>query len=306
MTDGARLFDRSAVRKNRDRAARLWDADRNGEFLFEEVADRLLDRLGDVRREFPVAVDISARRGQLTRRLLAHPGLARAYQFDLSEKFARDARHANRFVPAVVADDECLPLADESVDLVISCLGLHCVNDLPGALIQICRAIRPDGLFLAAILGGNTLTELRQAITEAEVEVEGGLGPRIAPFTDVRDAGALLQRAGFALPVVDRDTITVTYEHAFALMHDLRRMGETNALMGRRRTFSRRQTFLTMAEKYLDQFTDKAGRLHATFDIVYLTGWAPAPGQPRPMLPGSATSRLADALGATEQDPQTS
>jgi SAM-dependent methyltransferase len=306
MTDSARLFDRRAVRKNRDRAAKLWDADRNGEFLFEEVADRLLERLGDVRREFPVAVDLSARRGQLTRRLLAQTGLAHAYQFDLSENFARDARQANRFVPAAVADNECLPLADESVDLVISCLGLHSANDLPGALMQICRALRPDGLFLAAILGGNTLTELRQAITEAEVEVEGGLGPRIAPFTDVRDAGALLQRGGFALPVVDRDTITVTYEHAFALMYDLRRMGEANALTGRRRTFSRRQTFLRTAENYLHSFADKAGRLHATFDIVYLTGWAPAPGQPRPLLPGSANSRLADALDATERDPQES
>ncbi len=303
MTVGPQLFDRLAVRRNRDRAARMWSDDRNGEFLFEEVGNRLIDRLSDVRRSFPVVVDLSARRGQLTRSLLNRPGLERACQFDLSVQFAEVAKRENRFVPAVVADEEFLPLADECVDLVVSCLGLHWVNDLPGALIQICRALRPDGLFLAALLGGETLSELRQVFAAAEAEVEGGMGPRISPFADIRDAGALLQRAGFALPVVDRDAITVTYEHAFALMNDLRRMGEANAMTGRRKMFSRRQTFLAAADGYLRRFADRSGRLHATFDVIYLTAWAPAPGQPRPLLPGSAASRLADALGVIEGEP---
>ena len=303
MTDRPHIFDRQSVRRNRDRAARLWSDERNGEFLYEEVADRLTERLTDVRRGFPIVADLSARRGQLTRQLMARPDLERAVQLDLSAQYAEIAKRENRFVPTVVAGEEFLPLADESVDLVVSCLGLHWVNDLPGALIQICRALKPDGLFLAALLGGETLSELRQAFAAAEAEVEGGLGPRISPFADVRDAGSLLQRAGFTLPVVDRDTITVTYEHAFALMHDLRRMGETNAMVGRRKSFSRKETFLAAADGYLQRFADRSGRLHATFDVVYLTAWAPAPGQPRPLAPGSATTRLADALGTIERKP---
>ena len=292
------------MRRNRDRASALWNEKRNGEFLCEEVADRLIERLDAVTRAFPVAVDLAVRRGQLSRLLLRREGTERVLQLDLAEGFAAAARVENRFVATAVADEEFLPIADESVDLVASCLGLHWVNDLPGALIQACRALKPDGLFLAAILGGDTLTELRQAFAAAEAELEGGLGPRVAPMADVRDAGALLQRAGFALPVVDRDAISVTYEHAFALMYDLRRMGEGNALARRRRSFSRRGTFLAMADEYLKRFADRSGRLHATFDVIYLTGWAPAEGQPRPLLPGSAAVRLADALGSREQDPE--
>ena len=298
------MFDRQMVRRNRDRAADLWNEERNSEFLFEEVVERLGERLSDVIRPFPVAVDLTARRGQLSRLLLGRSGTERVFQFDVSERFAAVAKTQNRFLATAVADEEFLPLADGSVDLIVSCLGLHWVNDLPGALIQACRALTPDGLFLAAILGGDTLTELRQAFAAAEAELEGGLGPRVAPMADVRDAGALMQRAGFALPVVDKDAITVTYEHAFALMYDLRRMGEGNALTGRRRAFSRPSTFLAAADAYVKRFADNSGRLHATFDIVYLTGWAPAEGQPRPLPPGSATTRLAEVLGVSERDPE--
>ncbi len=172
----------------------------------------------------------------------------------------------------------------------------------------ICRACscksaarsKPDGLFLAALLGGETLTELRQSFAAAESEVEGGVSPRVAPFADLRDLGALLQRAGFALPVTDVDRLTVRYDSAFALMHDLRRMGATNALMARRRTPLKRATLLRMAEIYAQRFADADGRVRATFEIVWLSGWAPHPGQQQPLKPGSAKARLADALGTRE------
>ena len=204
---------------------------------------------------------------------------------------------ARRFV---VADEEALPFRDASLDLVVSALALQFVNDLPGTLVQIRRALKPDGLFLAALVGGETLTELRQAFAAAESEVEGGVSPRVAPFADVRDLGALLQRAGFALPVTDIDRLTVRYDSPFALMHDLRRMGATNALIERRRTPLRRATLLRMAEIYAERFADPDGRVRATFEIVWLSGWAPHPSQQQPLKPGSAQARLADALGTRE------
>jgi SAM-dependent methyltransferase len=193
-----------------------------------------------------------------------------------------------------------LPFADASFDLVVSGLSLHWVNDLPGALIQVRRALRPDGLFLAALLGGDTLIELRQALVEAETEVEGGASPRVSPFLDVREAGALLQRAGFSLPVVDLDTITVTWPDALALMKDLRGMGEANAVLERKKSFTRRGTLLSAAAGYQARHGDAEGRIPATFQIVYLTGWAPHDSQQRPLRPGAATSRLADALDVAE------
>ncbi len=209
---------------------------------------------------------------------------------------ARRLRH-RRFV---VADEEALPFAAATFDLVVSALSLQFVNDLPGVLVQIRRVLKPDGLLLAALAGGDTLTELRQSFAAAESEIEGGVSPRVAPFADVRDLGGLLQRAGFALPVTDVDRITVRYDHAFALMHDLRRMGATNALIDRRRTPLKRATLLRMAEIYAERFADADGRLRATFEIVWLLGWAPHPSQQQPLRPGSAQARLADALGTHE------
>jgi hypothetical protein len=179
-------------------------------------------------------------------------------------------------------------------------LSLQFVNDLPGTLIQIRRALKPDGLFMAALLGGETLIELRQAFAEAEAEVEGGVSPRVAPFVDVRELGALLQRAGFAMPVTDVDRIIVRYESVFGLMHDLRRMGATNVLIERRRRPLRRATLLRMAEIYMNRFADVDRRVRATFDVVWLSGWAPHESQQQPLRPGSAQVRLADALGAKE------
>jgi len=200
----------------------------------------------------------------------------------------------------VVADEEALPFRDASLDLVVSGLALHFANDLPGVLAQIRRALKPDGLLLAALLGGDTLTELRQAFAEAESEIEGGASPHVAPFAELRQVGALLQRAGFALPVTDVERVTVRYNSAFDLMQDLRRMGATNPLVARRRVPLRRATFMRMAEIYARRFADADGRIRATFDILWLSGWAPHPDQQQPLKPGSAKARLADALGARE------
>jgi SAM-dependent methyltransferase len=199
-----------------------------------------------------------------------------------------------------IADEEALPFRDGSLDLVVSALALQFVNDLPGVLIQIRRALKPDGLFLAALLGGDTLTELRQSFAAAEAEIEGGVSPRIAPFADVREMGALLQRAGFALPVTDVERLTVRYSSPFILMGELRRMGATNVLAERRRTPLRRATLKRMGEIYARRFADPDGKVRATFEIVWLSGWAPHESQQKPLRPGSAQARLADALLARE------
>lgn len=197
---------------------------------------------------------------------------------------------------AVAGNEEALPFAEGAFDLVVSLFGFHWVNDLPGALVQLRRALKPDGLLLAAMPGGETLKELRQAFLEAETAVEGGVSPRVSPFVDVRTAGGLLQRAGFALPMVDVDSLTVSYENAFALMRDLRGMGEANALAGRRRSFSRRRTLFAMAETYAARHGGVEGRIPATFEVLYLTAWAPHESQPKPLAPGSAKASLADVL----------
>jgi SAM-dependent methyltransferase len=189
-----------------------------------------------------------------------------------------------------------LRLAPESLDLAVSALAFQFVNDLPGALAQIRRALRPDGLLLAAMIGGDTLTELRQAFAQAEAECEGGVSPRVAPFADLRDVGSLLQRAGFALPVTDVDRIVVRYDNAFALMADLRRMAATNVMIERRRTPMRRATLLRMAQIYSSRFADPDGRIRATFDVIWLSGWAPHESQPKPLRPGSAKASLEAAV----------
>ncbi|HEY7611069.1 MAG TPA: methyltransferase domain-containing protein [Alphaproteobacteria bacterium] len=302
MAEDPTIFDRRAVRAHRDRAAQNLAEGTEAEFLHREIGDRLLERLDDVKRSFPAVLDLGCRDGFLARALARRQGVERVFQADVSPAFARLARVSNRFFATVVADEEALPFAPASFDLVVSNLALHWVNDLPGTLIQLRRALKPDGLLMAAMFGGDTLVELRQALLQAELAEEGGASPRVSPHADVRDAGALLQRAGFAMPVVDRDRIQVTYEHVFSLMADLRLMGETNALRERRRGFTRRATMLTAAEEYLRRYADNSGRLIANFDIVYLTAWAPGPGQPQPLKPGSAAHRLAEALRTEEHD----
>lgn len=194
-----------------------------------------------------------------------------------------------------------MPVPAQSFDLAVSLLALQHVNDLPGTLTQLRRALRPDGLFIGCLLGGRTLTELRQVFGEAESEVEGGLSPRVAPFAEVREMGGLLQRAGFALPVTDVETLTVRYPDPFALMRDLRAMGLTNVLVERRRTPLRRATLMRAAALYAERFADPDGRLRASFEILWLSGWAPHESQQKPLKPGAAQVRLAEALGTTER-----
>jgi SAM-dependent methyltransferase len=284
------IFDRMLLRARHRRALALGPA----AFLLERVADDLADRLAAVLRRFPLALDLGTP-GEAVR-----AALARVEAIDVV--VAADALPPRGAAPPrlVVADEEALPFADAAFDLVVSALALQFVNDLPGTFAQVRRALRPDGLFLAALIGGETLTELRQSFAAAEAEIEGGASPRVAPFADVRELGALLQRAGFALPVVDADRAIVRYDSALALMHDLRRMGATNALVDRRRTPLRRATVMRMAEIYQERFSDAGGRVRATFEILWLSGWAPHPSQQQPLQPGSAKARLADALGARE------
>jgi NADH dehydrogenase [ubiquinone] 1 alpha subcomplex assembly factor 5 len=281
------LFDRSAWRAHRERAARAGAV----EFLHDEVADRLLDRLDLMQREFPVALDLGAGAGGLRQKLAERPGTIRVVEAEPAAGFLK-ARLGWR----VIADPELLPFGDFSFDLIASSLALHWVADLPGALVQLRRALKPDGLLLAAMLGGQTLVELRTALFEAELAEEGGVSPRVSPATELGDAAALLQRAGFALPVADSETITVSYSGMFALMRDLRGMGETNALVARRRGGMRRSTLARAAAIYTERFGDDEGRIPATFEILFLCGWVPHPSQPKPLRRGSATHRLVDAL----------
>jgi SAM-dependent methyltransferase len=293
--EGMRVFDRRLVRARRERWAGRFDAH---DFLFREVADRLADRLQDTTRRFPFALDLGCRSGVLAQVLAGRGGVETFVQMELSERLARSAARRG---PTVVADEEALPFADASFDLVLSCLSLHWVNDLPGTLIQARRALKPDGLFLAALFGLGTLGELRQALLEAEIETSGGAGPRVSPFADLRDGAALLQRAGFALPVADADAIAVTYPDALALMRELRHMGEANATAARPRRPLRRATLMRAAAIYAERHGDHEGRVPARFRVIYLTGWAPSPTQPKALKPGSAQHRLAEALGVSER-----
>lgn len=285
------VFDRAALRRQQARrAADFTDFD----FLHREIADRLTDRLKDINRSFGDTA--------------VHSGMDRRFASEVADVLGGNGRVAPLLAPAVAgtggvngggigADEEILPLAEGSCDLIVSLLNLHTVNDLPGTLIQIRRALRPDGLFLAAIFGGETLNELRGSLLAAEAEVTGGASPRVAPFVDIRDAGGLLQRAGFALPVADADTVTVTYSDLFALMADLRGMGEAGVLAERLRRFTPKSVFIRAAEIYHERHADAEGRIPATFQIVYLHGWAPHESQQKPLRPGEGQTSLKDVLG---------
>lgn len=301
QSDQIAVFDRQQVRRNRERAAAGFDG---VDFLVREAADRLADRLQDVSRQFPNALDLGCHTGTLSDFVTGMNGIETLIQADLSWRMAAQAAEAtgaagrNRL--AVAADEEWLPFKEESFDLVLSNLSLHWVNDLPGALIQINRALKPDGLFLATMLGGETLKELREALALAEVELRDGLSPRVSPFADLRDAGALMQRAGFALPVIDSDTITVTYGNPLTLMQELRKMGEGNAVTERSRKPLGRDILMRAAELYQERHAGPDGRVPATFEILHLHGWAPHESQQKPLQPGSARNRLAAALESKE------
>jgi SAM-dependent methyltransferase len=271
------LFDRALLRARMERAQRRGPAT----FLLDRVREDFEERLQAVTRNFAGVADIWT------------PG-------ELLQK-----PFADRFQSIIRIDSdrsEALPLPPQSLDLAVSALAFQFVNDLPGVLAQIRRALRPDGLLLAAMIGGDSLTELRQSFAAAEAECEGGVSPRVFPFADLRDVGALLQRAGLALPVTDVDRVMVRYDSAFALMADLRRMGATNVLIERRRTPTRRSTMLRMAQIYSERFADADGRIRATFDVIWLSGWAPHESQQQPLRPGSAKASLEAAVKKAKRD----
>ena len=289
MTESPVIFDRALLRDRRRRAAALGPVT----FLLDRAADDLADRLAAVLRRFDLGIDLGTP-GEAVRAALS--GLGSVGTVVKTEATLPAGARSD----TIVADEEALPFGDSTLDLVVSALALQFVNDLPGTLVQIRRALRPDGLFLAALIGGETLTELRQSFAAAESEVEGGASPHVAPFVDLRELGALLQRAGFTLPVTDVDRLTVRYDSVFGLMRDLRRMGATNMLHARRRMPLKRATLMRMAEIYAERFSDNDGRVRATFEIIWLSGWAPHPNQQQPLKPGTARTRLADALGTRE------
>jgi len=271
------LFDRRLLRARQSRAFKQGPVT----FLLDRVAEDMAERLAAVKRDFAKAADIWT------------PG-------DALRKPLADRLKSFTHLDVLGDPQEVLPLQQEAFDLVVSALALQFVNDLPGVLAQIRRALKPDGLLLAAMIGGDTLNELRQCFAAAEAELEGGVSPRVAPFADLRDAGQLLQRAGLALPVTDVDRVVVRYDSAFALMADIRRMGASNILLERRRIPTRRTTMLRMAQLYAKRFADADGRIRATFDVVWLSGWAPHESQQRPLKPGSATASLAEAVKKTK------
>ena len=287
------IFDRGLLLSRR---ARFAAGAGSRDFLLHRAAEDIAERLSLVKREFPDGAVIGAYHGVLARRLRLLPNIGRLVDVEASPALA-----ALCDGPTVVADEEALPFAASSLDLVVSALSLQLVNDLPGTLAQVQRALKPDGLMLASLLGGLSLHELRLAFVTAEAELQGGASPRVAPFADVRDLGGLLQRAGFALPVADADTIEVAYASALELMRDLQGMASANPLHDRSRTPMSRGVLMRAAEIYAERFARADGRVIATFEIVTLTGWAPHPSQQQPLRPGSAKARLADALGVPER-----
>lgn len=268
MQDAPLLFDRPALRLRRARAARD-----PALFIQEAVADEVQEELIEVNRTFTAPAVVT--------------GWPTVW--------------ANRLPDAtVVADDETLALEVGAHDLVIHHFALHWANDPVGQLVQARRALRPDGLLIATLFGGQTLQELRSALAEAKSRIQGGLSPRVAPMGEIRDLGGLLQRAGFAMPVADGGAFNVSYTSALHLMRDLRGMGETNVMTARQRRATRADVLRLAAQIYHDSFADSDGRIPATFEVVTLTGWAPDDSQPKPLRPGSATHRLADVLGTDE------
>ena len=284
------IFDRALHRKRLDRAARGFA---QADFLQRRVAEDIAERLAPIMRDFSLGVELSARNGALRAALGDRVGLL--IEADLSAGML-----AGRGGARGVLDEERLPFAAGSLDLIVSALGLHWTNDVVGALIQIRQALKPDGLFVGALLGGETLTELRQSLVAAESEILGGAGQRVSPFADMRDAAGLLQRAGFALPVADLDKVRVTYAHPLKLMADLRQMGETSAPAERHPRALTRALLARASAIYVERFGEAEGRVPATFEIITLTGWAPHESQQQPLRPGSAKMRLADALGTVE------
>jgi len=287
-----RIFDQDLVTANRLRARRRLET--GTDFLLEIAARELSERLSLVERRFEQAIELHGGTGATGRLALQTGKIDRLDRVETHQDFSVDGE------PLTEAPFETVPLEPQSVNLVLSPLALHLTNDTPGVLVQIRRALKPDGLFLAAIPGAGTLGELRDVLLTTEVELYGGASPRVIPFPDIRDVGGLMQRAGFTLPVIDEESFTVRYDNLFALMRDLRAMGMANPLLGRSRKPVGRAFFLKAAERYAGRYADPDGRIRATFSIIYVSGWAPHESQQKPLKPGSAKMRLADALDPTK------
>lgn len=284
MTNDIFVFDRTIVRQKRNRCAP--HLEKHG-FLVDWSMDQISSRLQDIKRKFPTALQIGCRSHKID---VEEFGIENLYTLDIAENLS----------PDIHADEELLPFAAESFDIIFSPLNLHTTNDLPGTLSQIKHALKADGLFIAAMLGGETLYELRQVMNDVEMELSNGVTPRISPFADMPQMGALMQRAGFNLPVIDSEKITVTYDSTFKLMEDLRLMGEGNALIERTKKSETKEFFSRVNALYLEQHAEEDGRIKATFEIIFLIGWSPHESQQKPLRPGSAKMRLADALNTKE------
>lgn len=285
------IFDEALIAQNREKAMKRFSP--GSDFLLSITAEEFGDRLSLTERRFEEAVELFGANGLAAKAALATGKVDHISRIETDPAFAGDTG------PVELADFESVPLAPESTNLILAPLSLHLTNDTPGMLIQMRRALKPDGLLLAAIPGSGTLSELREVLLAAETELYGGASPRVIPFADIRDVGGLLQRAGFALPVIDEESYTVRYDHIFALMRDLKAMGMGNPLLGRSRRPVSRRFFLRAAEIYAERFADADGRIRASFSVIYLSGWAPHESQQKPLKPGSAKMRLADALDPT-------
>ena len=282
------LFDRTRLRKRRDRSV---STIAGHDFLYQEAASDMMESLAFINRPFSTVVELGAQTDYLKSTLKERAGTTHYISCDLSAKTLA-AKPGSR----VVADEEFLPFAEQSVDAVVSIFGLQWVNDLPGVLAQIHRILKPDGIFIAVMCGGKTLHELRSIFAATETAQKGGIHPRIAPMIDVRDAGALLQRAGFALPVADSDNLSITYPNLFALMEDIRATGQSNMLKNQPQHFTSRGFFLDAAARYAALHSTPEGELVATAELVTLTGWKPAANQQQPAKRGSGTVSLTKAL----------
>ena len=278
------IFDRDLIKQRRARALKNFS---DHDFLFEWSKNQISDRLMDVTRNFDLALHIGGRCPISSK----HSKINHLWTMDITDQ------NADGYIQA---SEEFLPFATQSLDMVMSNLCLHSVNDLPGTLLQIRQSLKPDGLFLASMLGGETLHELRQVLTDTELELYGGISPRISPFADKPQMGDLLQRAGYALPVVDSDIITVTYDNVFKLFADLRGMGESNTILARNKTPVGKEFFMRAAQLYHERHSEPDGRIVASFEVIFLLGWAPHQSQQKPLKPGSAKHSLAEALGTNE------
>ena len=289
MTNPPEIFDRAVLRERRQRSIKAFET---VDYLLKHANEDIIDRLSVIMREFPIALNLGSHLGDLTHRLSALKSITEVYSLD-SVLGMVERTPGSR----VLGDEELLPFAPESLDLVVSSLSLHFVNDLPGTLMQIRQCLKADGAFIAALLGGESLNELRHVFLMAEEELYGGASPRVAPFADVRDMGHLLQRAGFALPVTDRDVLKVRFNSAIHLMKELQAMGASNVLTNRSRLHNTKALFKRVNELYAEHYSDDDGRVYASFELIYLMGWAPHPDQQKPLRPGSGAVNLKDVFG---------